>query len=49
MRETTTNKIKISEKNIDLRNFLSLLEKENDLIIIKKSIEPKFDIAAYRK
>ena len=46
MRETTTNKIKISEKNIDLRNFLSLLEKENDLIIIKKSIEPKFDIAA---
>ena len=46
MRETTKNKIKISEKNIDLRNFLSLLEKENDLIIIKKSIEPKFDIAA---
>ncbi|MFY9871901.1 MAG: UbiD family decarboxylase, partial [Candidatus Nitrosopolaris sp.] len=46
MREPTTNKIEISENNIDLRNFLSLLEKENELIIIKKSIDPKFEIAA---
>src|SRR6266571_1421232 len=46
MRETTTNKMGTSQKNNDLRTFLSLLEKENDLIIIKKSIEPKFEIAA---
>ncbi len=46
MRETTTNKIEASENNVDLRNFLRLLEKENDLIIIKKSIDPKFEIAA---
>lgn len=46
MRKTTTNKIETSQNNIDLRNFLSLLEKENDLIIIKKNIDPKFEIAA---
>lgn len=46
MRETTSNEIETSENNIDLRNFLSLLKEENDLIIIKKSIEPKFEIAA---
>src|SRR5438034_2322501 len=46
MRETTRNKMGTSQKNNDLRTFLSLLEKENDLIIIKKSIEPKFEIAA---
>jgi len=46
MTETTTNKMRTSQKNNDLRTFLSLLEKENDLIIIKKSIEPKFEIAA---
>lgn len=46
MRETTRNKMGTSEKNNDLRTFLSLLEKESDLIIIKKSIKPKFEIAA---
>jgi anhydromevalonate phosphate decarboxylase len=46
MRETTTNKMRTPQKNNDLRSFLSLLEKENDLIIIKKSIEPKFEIPA---
>ena len=46
MRETTTDKIEISENSIDLPNFLSLLEKENELIIIKKCIDPQFEIAA---
>jgi 4-hydroxy-3-polyprenylbenzoate decarboxylase len=35
-----------SQKSNDLRAFLRLLDKENDLIIIKKCIEPKFEIAA---
>lgn len=42
----TTNKMETSQKNNDLRAFLRLLEKEKDLIIIKKCVEPKFEIAA---
>ena len=41
-----SNEKRLFKKNNDFRSFLNVLEKENDLIRINKTVSTKFEIAA---
>ena len=41
-----SNEKRVFKKNNDFRSFLNVLEKENDLIRINKTVSTKFEIAA---
>ena len=41
-----SNEKRLFKKNNDFRSFLNVLEKENDLIRINKTVSTKFEISA---